>query len=81
MTKHESLQRRNQFIDDFLKNNVYLSWTWARLSLSEQWAFEDLISDFPLAGPDRKKWDILNHAYTAFLKGAGYTGSEWRASA
>ena len=81
MTKRDSLQRRNQFIEDFMQSNVYPSWTWERLTLFEQWAFEDLIADFPLAGSERKKWDILNHAYMAFLKGAGCTGSEWRAPA
>jgi len=81
MTKYERQENRNAFIEKFLKQNVYPSWTWERLTLREQWAFEDLIADFPLAGSDNKKWDILNHAYMAFLKGAGCTSFGWRESA
>jgi hypothetical protein len=78
MTKREQLQRRNEFIEQFLNHNVYPSWTWERLTGLEQMAFEDLIADFPLAGTDEKKWDILNHAYHAFLKGTGYKAIGWR---
>lgn len=78
MTKHEQIQRRNEFIERFLNYNVYPSWTWQRLTGLEQITFEDLIADFPLAGTDEKKWDILNHAYNAFLKGTGYNAIGWR---
>ena len=78
MTKREQQQRRNEFIERFLALNVYPSWTWARLTGLEQFAFEDLIADFPLAGTDKQKWDILNHAYHAFLKGTGYNAIGWR---
>lgn len=78
MKRREQLEKRNALIEKFLSRNVYPSAQWERLTGLEQFAFEDLIADFPLAGTEEKKWDILNHAYYAFLKGAGYKAVGWR---
>lgn len=78
MTKREALQRRNETIEDFLSRLVYPSWTWDRLTLQEQWRFEDTIADMPLAGTQAQKIKALNFAYHMFLLGTGYKPIGWR---
>lgn len=78
MTKREQIEKRDALIRRFLERNIFPSWTWERLTSEEKTTFEKLIVNFPLAGTEAKRWEILNRVYHAFLKGTGYKPTGWR---
>lgn len=54
------------------------SWTWERLTKSEQCAFESVLLNFPVKGNYDARWYQLQMAYAAFLAGCGYRNGRFR---
>lgn len=72
--------KENVFKDHY--EMVKNSWTYAKLTSEEKERLNLLVYDKcvrkSIKGTYKQRWETLNMLYSAFLKGVGYTGGNWR---
>ena len=70
---HDKERARADFMD-----MTKSAWTFHRLNEDEQADVMDLLKFAKLSGNYKARYETLQALYFAFLRGAGYNGSNWR---
>lgn len=73
-------EKKESALVDFMRM-IYSSWTWQKMTKSEQNRFEENIDYWYTAtvkGTYRQRWDSLQAIYNIYLIGLGYDGFSWR---
>lgn len=75
-------KQKENVLEDFAKM-IYNSWTFDRLTESEQKQLDRLLYDSvpvreAVKGTYRQRWEVLLAVYEGFLHGVGYTDFNWR---
>jgi hypothetical protein len=68
---------KEQAKDDYMEV-ISHSWTWERLTITEQDRFSDIVSQQKLAGTYQQRHDTIHAMYSAFLAALEYEPSGWR---
>jgi hypothetical protein len=74
-------KNKENAVNDFMQMTKE-SWTYARLTENERFAWEESVSwavdHKVISGKYSQRYEILNALYYTFLLGVGYTGWKWR---
>ena len=74
-------KNKENAINDFT-NMIKESWTYARLTENERFAWEESVAwavdQKVVSGKYSQRWTTLQALYHTFLLGVGYTGWKWR---
>lgn len=75
------MKDKNKALYDY-KEVIYQSWTYRRLTIEEKERLEETLNHESikecLKGNYYQRIDIVRAVYTAFLRGVGYSGFDWR---
>lgn len=75
------MKNKDFVFTDFIEM-VRNSWTYGKMTEEERGAIHCLLLDYRttenIKGTYQQRWNALNVVYSAYLRGIGYNGADWR---
>ena len=72
------MKKYSTAIEDYFQNVIKKSWTWEKLTETEQERFINMDVFDKIKGNDKTRIEWLNTIYTSFLSALGYKPVGWR---
>ena len=73
-----SIYKDKELVKEDYMNMISHSWTWEKLTMTEQECFYDLVGSQKLQGTYYQRHEVLQAMYSAYLHGLGYKPIGWR---
>ena len=70
--------RYSNAVENYFKNVIKKSWTWAKLTTEEQRRFIDMNVFDKIKGTDKQRVEWLNTIYKSYLAALNYKPLGWR---